>query len=802
MLPRRWNFVRVLLCFCTALLLVSGFAPGSFAAFIELHSPVTYNMQGSATGNGSKWTSDVLPLSNNHDIVALQEAGASTPGVEFSRSSTNEGLLIQYKWNVGTNANPDYRYIYWLQTDPSGNRVNLAIVTHVPANAVTTVQGGIPGVSRGALGVRLGLSWFYTVHGLASGGGDDAQLLANIAGANVTGFFWTALGDFNRDPSTLSTPFGAIKYTSGQATQQSGGELDYMVSSDDVTCDLYSYQVKGNRLGGLSSDHYPVETIVSGCNDPGPTLVGPLRVMCAGDGVVAGGQAAGTLGGFRPAFQTDLTLDRFSWNFVGTQQSGNLADPYHEAFPGAEIADLDSPGVIADVETIKPNVVTFVVGAEDIINGDNVSTAPARLAALVRDYAGADPDATMIIATMPPLNGFESEVASFNNSLPGIVQQEQQSGLKVLLADMGSITSSDFTYPTATATGYQQMADAFNSSILTAVNVGWLNHPISCGSASYCGPNGGGTGGSDVCDIYGSGAEGTYCVAAHSTVRPLFSSYTGKLYQVQRASDNTTTDINVSSATGYADGSAQTSFCANTTCTITTIYDQTSNHNDLTVSNGTVIVPSGGTLPNNDTGAVANALPITVHGNAVFGVLVTPGVGYRNNATTGVPKGSQAEGMYMVTSGTFVNDGCCFDYGNAEVTLDDTGAGHMDALNFGTFCMYQPCSGSGPWVEADLENGQYMGNGANPSNPSSGTDFVTAMLDNNGTSTFTLKSGDATTGGLTTGYSGSLPTVNPGYIPMSKEGGLVLGTGGDNSHAGQGSFFEGAVVAGLSLIHI
>ena len=71
----------------------------------------------------------------------------------------------------------------------------------------------------------------------------------------------------------------------------------------------------------------------------------------------------------------------------------------------------------------------------------------------------------------------------------------------------------------------------------------------------------------------------------------------------------------------------------------------------------------------------------------------------------------------MVTSGTHVNGGCCFDYGNAETNSHDTGNGHMDAINFGTECWFSPCSGSGPWVQADLENGLFAGgNGSNTNN--------------------------------------------------------------------------------------
>ena len=52
------------------------------------------------------------------------------------------------------------------------------------------------------------------------------------------------------------------------------------------------------------------------------------------------------------------------------------------------------------------------------------------------------------------------------------------------------------------------------------------------------------------CDLYG--AAGTPCVAAHSTVRALYSAYNGSLYQVKRASDSATTNIGLLAAGGYA----------------------------------------------------------------------------------------------------------------------------------------------------------------------------------------------------------------------------------------------------------
>src|SRR6202163_2724972 len=82
------------------------------------------------------------------------------------------------------------------------------------------------------------------------------------------------------------------------------------------------------------------------------------------------------------------------------------------------------------------------------------------------------------------------------------------------------------------------------------------------------------------CDIYA--AAGTPCVAAHSTTRALYASYTGPLYQVRRASNGATVDIYPLAAGGVANAAAQNSFCSGTTCVITEIFDQSGHGNNLT----------------------------------------------------------------------------------------------------------------------------------------------------------------------------------------------------------------------------
>jgi hypothetical protein len=292
------------------------------------------------------------------------------------------------------------------------------------------------------------------------------------------------------------------------------------------------------------------------------------------------------------------------------------------------------------------------------------------------------------------------------------------------------------------------------------------------------------------CDIYAAG--GTPCAAAYSTVRALYASYNGSLYQIQRSSDSTTMNIGLLAAGGYVNAAPQVSFCSGTTCTITKIYDQSANHSDLPISWGGFWKGPG---PNgSDIGANAMALPVTVAGHQAYGVRITPGTGYRVD-NVNIPTGSQPEGNYMVTSSNLYNSQCCFDFGSGETSHDDTGNGHMNAIEFGSACWFGGCTGSGPWVEADLENGMYStSTGPNTaSNPGVHDPFVSAWEKNNGTSNFTLKYGNATSGGLTTTYSGALPN---GYSPMHEEADILLGTGGDNSNGASGEFFEGAVISG------
>ena len=293
------------------------------------------------------------------------------------------------------------------------------------------------------------------------------------------------------------------------------------------------------------------------------------------------------------------------------------------------------------------------------------------------------------------------------------------------------------------------------------------------------------------CDIYA--ADGGPCVAAHSTVRALYATYDGPLYQVKKA-DSTVTDIMPVAPGGLANSAAQDTFCGIDACTISTIYDQSGQGNHLTAA------PPGEQRPTTAVEASAKGIAITLAGQKRYGVHVVPGVGYRNSAPCGTATGDNAETEYMVVDGQFSNGGCCFDYGNMETNSRDNGDGTMEAVYFGTCVTWGKGADNGPWVMGDLENGLWAGD-VSPydKNTPISFPFVMGMVkgDVAGKNHWVIKAGNAAdAASWTTPFDGKRPTDR--YNPMRKEGGIGLGTGGDATSSARGNWFEGVMTAAFA----
>jgi hypothetical protein len=206
-----------------------------------------------------------------------------------------------------------------------------------------------------------------------------------------------------------------------------------------------------------------------------------------------------------------------------------------------------------------------------------------------------------------------------------------------------------------------------------------------------------------------------------------------------------------------------------------------------------------------------------INGRSVYGMLFRPKQGYRAACNeceypqafpSGVPVGDEPQTQYMVTSQHDLIDGCCFDYGNAEVTANNDGNGTMETVYFGYGVIWGTGAQDGPWVMADMENGLYPGwesgqdQGISTNTPLK-FDFVNAVVvgdtadKNGGKGRFALYGGDATSTDITEMYDGIRPE-KPGYVPMQKQGSVILGIGGDNSNSAGGRFYEGVIALGAA----
>ncbi|WP_128436021.1 ricin-type beta-trefoil lectin domain protein [Streptomyces cyaneus] len=204
----------------------------------------------------------------------------------------------------------------------------------------------------------------------------------------------------------------------------------------------------------------------------------PLRVMPLGDSITWGvGSSTGN--GYRGPLWNQLAADGHPLDFVGTLRGGSMSDPDNEGHSGYKIHQI---AALADapLTRYRPNVVTLMVGTNDLNESYQVSTATARLKSLVNQITVDVPDATVLVASLVvSTSGSEEQYrAAYNRAIPQIVSEAQAAGKHVAYVDMSSLTTADLAdtlHPNDA--GYQKMADAFHRGVRSVDSAGWLRNP-------------------------------------------------------------------------------------------------------------------------------------------------------------------------------------------------------------------------------------------------------------------------------------------------------------------------------------
>lgn len=267
----------------TKLLLILGFSFTLSHAVIDDFKTATWNMQGSSASSEAKWSVSIRQMfsgASGIDILAVQEAGtlpqtARATGRTFDFNGTSV-QVSEHIWNLGTSQRPSFVYIYYAPTDAGANRVNLALVSRMPADEVFLLPPPTT-ASRPMLGIRINNDAFFSIHALANGGVDASAIVHNIdiffqSSPTLASTNWIIMGDFNREPGELLSSFElALRLrtriiTNSAITQVSARRtLDYAIVGNSnraiVPAPLPSITAStffGGFRTHLASDHFPV----------------------------------------------------------------------------------------------------------------------------------------------------------------------------------------------------------------------------------------------------------------------------------------------------------------------------------------------------------------------------------------------------------------------------------------------------------------------------------------------------------------------------------------------------------------
>nr|UMZ45339.1 hypothetical protein [Paramyrothecium sp.] len=204
----------------------------------------------------------------------------------------------------------------------------------------------------------------------------------------------------------------------------------------------------------------------------------PLRLMPIGASIT-NGVGSSTGNGYRQFLQDSLVGAGFSVDYVGSQQSGDMADRDNEGYPGLRIEEVQHRAWDA-VHANRPNVYAVNVGTNDASQDVDIYNAGLRMAALLDSLWSVTPDATVLLSTLLiNMNGdTDSRAQIINAQYIGLAADWRAQGRRIVLVDMhgpdGPLPEdmNDPTHPNDT--GFAKMAALWFRGIQDASASGFI----------------------------------------------------------------------------------------------------------------------------------------------------------------------------------------------------------------------------------------------------------------------------------------------------------------------------------------
>jgi lysophospholipase L1-like esterase len=209
---------------------------------------------------------------------------------------------------------------------------------------------------------------------------------------------------------------------------------------------------------------------------PCPTS-GPCKIMPFGDSITQGYNVAG---GYRaPLFHLALAANR-NITFVGSANDysvpmvdGMTFPKNHEGHGGYTIEGNNGIAqfVGTSIPNYQPDIITLMIGTNDINGNNNLPDAPNRLGKLLDSIFMRDANILVVLAQIVPTrtDGTNNAVKTYNAAMPNLVSTRVSKGQHVVLVDMYSAFTNDTNYKQSlladnlhpNQAGYKLMADVW-----------------------------------------------------------------------------------------------------------------------------------------------------------------------------------------------------------------------------------------------------------------------------------------------------------------------------------------------------
>ena len=199
-----------------------------------------------------------------------------------------------------------------------------------------------------------------------------------------------------------------------------------------------------------------------------------LTIMPLGDSITAGAWSWFTAGYRRPLY-TLLTDSSYPFDFVGSQNGGNVPDSDHEGHGGWS-SNLIRDNVTAWLQAAPAEIVLLHIGTNDIVGQEQeADEIVVEVSEILDNIYATTPNAIVIVARIINRQSPDDAVTEYNILLSDLVNGRIMDGDSLILVDMEpALIYPDDMYNDAhpNASGYMKMAPVWFDAIecVTSLN--------------------------------------------------------------------------------------------------------------------------------------------------------------------------------------------------------------------------------------------------------------------------------------------------------------------------------------------